>query len=239
MAQPLSHKKCGFYSVVSGPGAKQIIICGITGEGVTVDRSLEMIASNKYYHIDFEDDGDDAWAYVEDPCLSTPERKVRHFIADMGYRKRPVNNNEGRIAIQDTHKEHKPYWIDTTERHNKKVVKTIVVDPSENLSLTLVEFDVERLISNSITTLPHRIGGRVFWEVRCLQAGLGLSEVDDDNRRTWAKRNFHNARRRWEDRFSNAGGWGAQAHWLTSAESWNWHVKVLLLCVCVCQLHLD
>ena len=231
MAQPLSHNKCGFYTVVSGPDAKQLIICGITGESVTVDRSTEMIAGIKFFQIDFEDDGDNAWAYVEDPCLSTNERKVRHYISDMGFRKSPVKVQSGRISIRDRMKEHKPYWVDMPERHHKKVTETLVVDPSTKLGLTFNEFDVERSILESVSTLPNRSCGRVCWEVRCLQACLDLSDVDDDNRRTWTKRNFHNAGHQWNTHFSNAGGWGAQAHWLTSEESWKTHVNVILLCL--------
>ena len=215
MAQALSHNSCAFYTVVSDSDASQLIICGLTGERVSVDRSLEMIANNKYYQIEYKVDGENAWAYIDDHIL-----KKRLWLSDLGFRKTVVKNAQGRLAIQDKQKEHKPYWADSPEHMNHKTVKTVVLDSYKKLGLVFNEFHIERGILESAMSLPHRIGGRLFWEIRCLQAGLDLSCVDDDNRRTWTKRNFWNASRQWTEHFRMSGGMQAEAHWLRSCESW-------------------
>ena len=216
MVSPVPHTKCGFYTLACTSDPQQVIYCGLTGENAMIERSPEMIAASEYYVLSFTDDG---WAYVEDRF-----NDVKHWVSNMNFRKRPVQNTGGRIAIQDKLKEWKPYWIDNPDDLNKKTTRTLELEGGKKLTFT--EFSVSRAILSSALSLPCRLGGKVFWEVRCVQNGLDSGEVDDDNLATWTKRNFHNAKDMWGEKFSQVGGEHGHAHWFTSQSSWELTQKV-------------
>ena len=59
---------------------------------------------------------------------------------------------------------------------------------------------------DSRDVLPHRLGGKCVWDMRCLLPCLDMEKLDEATRRTWTKDNFWRARSYWEKLFTRAGG---------------------------------
>ena len=111
----------------------------------------------------------------------------------------------------------KGHWYDNGEFLNGENVRTLVL--INTATFTFTTFPLERGIMDSRDLLPHRLGGKCFWDMRCLLPCLDMEKLDEATRRTWTKDNFWRARSYWEKLFTRAGGGSVGSHWFRSQDS--------------------
>ena len=72
MSSAIIHKDCGVSIFVVGSGNEQVVVMGLTGESVKVNRTQTMIDAGDLYKVAFKEFG---WGYLV-PCNGGPEVKL-------------------------------------------------------------------------------------------------------------------------------------------------------------------
>ena len=75
MSSAITHKDCCVYTFVVDSGNEQVVVMGLTGESVKVNRTQTMIDAGDLYKIAFKDSG---WGYLV-ACNGGPEVKLTSF----------------------------------------------------------------------------------------------------------------------------------------------------------------
>ena len=207
--EPLPLSRCGLYSLVTDDGEQQLFCNALTGDMASIDRSAEMVELGIWFDIEYSVGG---WAYLMDTI-----NDEKYWVADMAWSKTVVRRvKPHRLFMQDRIAK-KAHWYDNGEFLNCKTVRTLVL--SDTAKFTFTTFPLERGIMDSRDVLPHRLGGKCFWDMRCLLPCLDMEALDEATRRTWTKDNFWRARSYWEKLFTRAGGGSVGSHWFRSQDS--------------------
>ena len=76
MSSAMTHEDCGVYTFVFDSGNEQVVVMGLIGEAVKVNRTPTMIDAGDLYKIAFKDSG---WGYLV-PCNGGPEVKLSSLV---------------------------------------------------------------------------------------------------------------------------------------------------------------
>ena len=78
-----------------------------------------------------------------------------------------VQNEAGMVAIQDP-VDQRVYWVDATEEIMRKTTHTLLIRERTKWNLVYSIYSMQRSVMDSRPTLPYRVRGQVFWEMRCI-----------------------------------------------------------------------
>ena len=137
MVQTIPHSQCGVFIAVTGSGANQVVF---------IARTPDMLAAKVYYSVGFNMHG---WA-----LLSAMGVGPTVWLSTMGFKRVAVENDAGRVAVQDQ-AEKRLYWVDDTEEVKKKVMHTIEIRNKWKLVYSI--FSVQREILDSRHLSPYKL----------------------------------------------------------------------------------
>ena len=193
MSTAIQHKDCGVYTFVSDSGHEQVVVNGLTGESVSITRTLSMAEGGYLYKVGFNESG---WGCL-DPGNGGPHVK----LSSLGFVRKACKTGDGIIFIQNTATT-TASWVDEGAPTDKSIISVDVFGHK----MVATVFTLERMILASRIGVPRVFGGRVFWDVRSLKPHLKLKYSDEHGHHRFVRGNFDNVLAQWRKAFAMGGG---------------------------------
>ena len=208
MRTTIQHKDCGVYSFVSDSGNEQVVVNGLTGESVSITRTLSMAEGGYLYKVGFNESG---WGCL-DPGNGGPHVK----LSSLGFVRKACKTGDGIIFIQNTATT-TASWVDEGAPTDKSIISVDVFGHK----MVATVFTLERMIMDSGIGVPHIIGGRVFWDVRSMEPYLTFKYGDEQGHHRFVNDHVDNVHTQWRKAFAMAGGTNGDSHVFKSLLSHN------------------